>query len=175
MTSITNRELIQTSDVFTGNVNASVTLVCFIDYESPECAKLNLVLNQLLLDFDNQIRINIRHFPMANKHQKAMKAAEAAVAAAQEGLFWPMNNILYVNQKTLGTISLKQYARQIGTTNKRFLEQVINGTYAWQVREDLLEGLAMGIRTVPAVYVNGEFFGEEVTKDSLSRKITQFL
>jgi protein-disulfide isomerase len=175
MTSITNKELIQTSDVFTGNVNASVTLVCFVDYESPECAKLNRVLNQLLSHFDNKIRINIRHFPMANKHQKAMKAAEAAVAAAQEGLFWPMNNILFENQKTLGTISLKQYAREIGSTNKRFLEQVINGNFAWPVREDLLEGLEMGIRTVPAVYVNGEWFGEEVTEAALSRKIEQFL
>ena len=175
MTSITNKELIQTSDVFTGNIKASVTLVCFVDYESPECAKLNTVLNQLLSDFDNKIRINIRHFPMANKHQKAMKAAEAAVAAAQEGLFWPMNNILFSNQKTLGTISLKQHARQVGCTNKRFLEQVINGTFAWPVREDLLEGLEMGIRTVPAVYVNGELFGEEVTVASLSKKIQQFL
>lgn len=174
MATITHKDVIQTNDVFTGNVHAPVTLVCFVDYESPECARLNALLNRLLVDFEDKLRINIRHFPMATKHQKAMKAAEAAVAAAQEGLFWPMNNILYENQKSLGTISLKQYAKQIGTQNKRFLEQVINGIYAWQVREDLMEGLDKGIRNVPAVYINGELFGEDISLETLRRKIEDF-
>jgi protein-disulfide isomerase len=174
MATITHKEVIQTSDVFIGNVNAPVTIVCYVDYESPECARLNKVLNQLLVDLEGKVKINIRHFPMAIKHQKAMKAAEAAVAAAQEGLFWPMNNILFANQKALGTISLKQYAKQIGTQNKRFLEQVINGIYAWQVREDLLEGLEKGIRNVPAVFVNGELFGEELTVGAFSKKVEEF-
>lgn len=175
MATISHKEAIQTSNVFTGNVHAPVTVVCYIDYESVECARLNKVLNRLLSDFEGKVRINIRHFPMANKHQKAMKAAEAAVAAAQEGLFWPMNNILFANQKALGTISLKQYAKQIGTQNKRFLEQVINGLYAWQVREDLLEGLDKGIRSAPAVFVNGELFGEDISEEALSKKIEEFL
>ncbi|MCW3110023.1 MAG: oxidoreductase [Segetibacter sp.] len=175
MATITNKEVIQTTDVFTGNVHAPVTIVCYIDYESVECASLNKVLNQLLHDFEDKIRVNIRHFPMAIKHQKAMKAAEAAVAAAQEGLFWPMNNILFDNQKALGTISLKQYAKEIGTQNKRFLEQVINGIFAWQVREDLLEGLDKGIRNVPAVFVNSELFGEDITLETLSKKVEEFL
>lgn len=175
MATISNKEVIQTNSVFTGNADAPVTLVCYIDYESVQCAKLNRILNQLLEDDKDKVRINIRHFPMANKHQKAMKAAEAAVAAAQEGLFWPMNNILFENQKALGTISLKQYAKQIGSQNKRFLEQVINSIYAWQVREDLLEGLDKGIRDVPAVFVNGELFGEELSLETLSKKVEEFL
>lgn len=175
MATITKKEVIQTSDVFTGNMHALVTLVCFIDYESADCSKLNTILNQLLVDYKDKIRINIRHFPLANKHQKAMKAAEAAVAAAQEGLFWHMNNILFANQKALGIISLKQYAKQIGTQNKRFLEQVINGLYAWQVREDLMEGVNKGIRSVPVVYVNGGLFGEELSVEALSKKVEEFL
>jgi protein-disulfide isomerase len=175
MATMTNRDVIQTSDVFTGNIHAPVTVVCYVDYESVECARLNKVLNRLLVDYEDKVRINIRHFPMANKHQKAMKAAEAAVAAAQEGLFWPMNNILFANQKSLGTISLKQYAKQIGTQNKRFLEQVINGVYAWQVREDLLEGLDKGIRSAPTVLVNGELFGEALSLETLSKKVEEFL
>ena len=175
MATISNKEILQTTEVFTGPADAPVTLVCFIDYESVECGKLNKVLLALLEDFHGSVRINIRHFPMANKHQKAMKAAEAAVAAAQEGLFWEMHNIMFANQKKLGTISLKHYAKEIGTTNKRFLDQVINGVYAWQVREDLMEGLNNGIRTVPAVYVNGELFGEEITLEALSKKVQEFL
>jgi len=176
MATITNKtkEVIQTSEVFTGAADAPVTLVCYVDYESVACANLNVVLNELLHKYDGKIRINIRHFPVASQHQKAMKAAEAAVAAAQENLFWPMHNILFENQKYLGTISLKQYAREIGSTNKRFLDQLINGLYAWQVREDLMEGVEKGIRSVPAVFINGEFMGEEISLQSLTKKIEEF-
>jgi protein-disulfide isomerase len=175
MATSTGREVIHTDQVFTGAADAPVILMCYVDYESAECSRLNKVLNEILIEFEGKVKINIRHFPMANKHQKAMKAAEAAVAAAQEGLFWKMHNILFQNQKKLGTISLKQYAKEIGTTNKRFLEQVINGLYAWQVREDLLGGLSKGIRSAPAVFINGELFGEEISMESLSNKISEYL
>jgi protein-disulfide isomerase len=170
-----NKDVVQTSEVFVGATDATVTLVCYVDYESLECARLNEILNQLLTDFEGRIKINIRHFPLANKHQKAMKAAEAAVALAQEGLFWEMHNMMFENQKQLGTISLKQYARQVGTTNKRFLDQVINGIYAWQVREDLLEGLHKGVRSVPAVFVNGVLYEGDIDAESLSQKLKELL
>ena len=170
---ITVKDFIQTDEVFVGAEHAPITMVCFIDYESPECARLNDILNQLLLNYPDKIRINIRHFPLANKHQKAMKAAEAIVAAMQEDMIWPMNNILFQNQKKLGIISLKQHAKEIGCTNKRFLEQVINGTYAWQVREDLMEGLSRGIKDVPTIYINESLFEKPLTMETLSEKIEQ--
>ncbi len=167
----TVKDFIQTDEVFVGAENAPITLVCFIDYESPACAQLNDILNKLLVTYPEKIRINIRHFPLANKHQKSMKAAEAIVAAMQEDMIWPMNNILFQNQKKLGIISLKQHAKEIGCINKRFLEQVINGTYAWQVREDLMEGLSRGIKDVPAIYFNEILFNKPLTIETLSQKI----
>ncbi len=172
---ITIKDFIQTDEVFIGTENAGVTLVCFIDYESPECARLNVILNDLLVAYPINIRINIRHFPLANKHQKSMKAAEAIVAAMQEDKIWPMNNILFLNQKNLGIISLKHHAKEIGCTNKRFLEQVINGTYAWQVREDLMEGLKRGIRDVPAVYINDVLIEAKISFDTLSKCIDKLI
>lgn len=177
MATITNKskEVIQTRDVYAGAADAPVTIVCYIDYESTKCAALNLVLNELLHSHEGKVRINIRHFPLANIHQKAMKAAEAAVAAAQEGLFWPMHNMLFENQKQLGIISLKNYAKQIGCKNKRFLDQVINGDFAWQVREDLLEGLDRGVRTVPTVFINNILFEEEISLETLGAKVDELL
>lgn len=175
MAMTTTKEAIQTDAVFTGATDAAVTIVCYIDYESAACARLNEVLNQLLLTHADKLRINIRHFPLANKHQKAMKAAEAVVAAMQEDMIWPMNNILFQNQKKLGIISLKQHAKEIGCTNKRFLDQVINGTYAWQVREDLMDGISKGIKDVPAVYVNDILFEDELSLETITRKIDELV
>ena len=112
---------------------------------------------------------------MAHKHQKAMKAAEAAVAAAQEGLFWEMHNLLFENNKKLGTISLKQYAKEAGSTNKRFLDQMVNGTYACQVREDLLDAVERGLTEVPAIFINGQRYMDEVTVLNLQQKIDDLL
>lgn len=155
-TTLKNKEIVQTDEIFVGDENSPVTITAYIDYESGESAHLNEVLKELLEMFEGRIRVNFRHFPMANKHQKAMKAAEAAVAAAQENLFWPMHNLMFENRKKLGTISLKAYAKSVGSTNKRFLDQLVNGTYAWQVREDLMGAVDKGVRKAPAVFVNEE-------------------
>ena len=133
-----SKNIIQSKDIFFGAENAPVTIVAYIDYESAASALLNDALKEILVIYEGKIRINFRHFPQAHKHQKAMKAAEAAVAASQEGLFWDMHNLLFQNRKKLGTISLKQYAKEAGSTNKRFLDQLVEGVYAWQVREDFL-------------------------------------
>ncbi|HEX8334383.1 MAG TPA: thioredoxin domain-containing protein [Segetibacter sp.] len=136
---------------------------------------MNEILKELLSSNQGKIRINFRHFPMAHKHQKAMKAAEAAVAAAQEGLFWEMHNLLFENNKKLGTISLKQYAKEAGSTNKRFLDQMVNGTYACQVREDLLDAVERGLTEVPAIFINGQRYMDEVTVLNLQQKIDDLL
>ena len=171
----TSKDVIQTRDIHIGNPSAPVTIKSYIDYESPACADLNKVLIELLERNGDKVRLTFRHFPMANKHQKAMKAAEAAVAAAQEDLFWPMHNLLFSNRNQLGTISLKQYGKEVGVQSKRFLDQLVNGTYAWQVREDLLAAVDKGIRSAPAVYINDVKVDEELSYETLSRIVNNML
>lgn len=166
-----SKDIVSTKDVWIGNIQAPVSLEVFIDYQSLACAQANEVLIEILQAYEDRVRLNFRHFPLANKHQQAMKAAEAAVAAAQENLFWPMHNILFTHRKKLGTISLKSYAKEIGSTNKRFLDQLVIGTYAWQVREDLLEGLDRGVRDVPAIFINGKIYEGEQNFSGISEAV----
>jgi protein-disulfide isomerase len=169
------KDVIQTRDVYIGSEDATVTLVAYIDYESEECDRLNILLKELLIKYEGKIRLNFRHFPMANIHQKSMKAAEAAVAAAQENLFWQMHNLLFQNRKRLGTISLKEYAKEAGVQNKRYLDELVNGIYAWQVREDLLDALDKGVRYAPTVFLNGKPVEKALTFETLSAKIDDLL
>jgi protein-disulfide isomerase len=171
----TSKNVIQTRDIYIGSANAPITITSYIDYESVPCAKLNAVLNQLLKACEDKVRLNFRHFPMAAKHQKAMKAAEAVVAAAQENLFWQMHNKLLENQKQLGTISLKQYGKQVGVKNKRFLDELVNGVYAWQVREDLLEAVDDGVTTAGTVFINDKKIEGDTSYESLSASIEDIL
>jgi len=168
-------EIIPPKDVFVGNPDAAVTLMEFGEYESEDCAKANEVVKKLLEEFEGRIRFQFRHFPMTRIHQRSMKAGEAAVAASQVGKFWEMHNILFDNRRQLGTTSLKLYSKEAGIVNKHFLEELINSTYGWQVRNDLNEGIEKGVREVPAFFVNGEMVAGKATYENLSKDINAAL
>ena len=168
-------EVIPPKEIFTGNPDASVTLMEFGDYESEACAKANEVVKQLLEEYEGKIRFNFRHFPLTKIYQRSQKAAEAAVGASQEGKFWEMHNILFSRRKHLGTTSLKVYSKEAGVNNKKFLDDLVNSVYGWHVRNDLLEGLEMGVREVPTFFINGELFVGKPNFDNLSKGIESAL
>ena len=164
-------EVIPPKEIITGNPDAPVMLTEFGDYESEACAKANEIVKQLLEKFEGKLKFNFRHFPLTQVYQRSMKAAEAAVAASQEGKFWPMHNLLFAQRRNLGLTSLKVHSKEAGVTNKKFLEELMNSTYGWHVRNDLLEGLDLGVRDVPTFFINGELFVGKPTLDNLSKGI----
>jgi protein-disulfide isomerase len=86
-----------------------------------------------------------------------------------------MHNELFANRRNLGVISLKAHAREAGVVNKKFLDELINGTYGVYVQDDLREGLKLGVKTVPAFFVNGQKFEQEPTFKNLSAHIQALL
>jgi len=168
-------EIIPTKDVFVGDPKAPVTLMEYGDYESEACAKVNEVVKKLLEEYDGKLRFNFRHFPLTRIHQHAMKAAEASLGAAQEGKFWEMHTMLFQHRRRLGAISLREYAKDVGVVNKKFLDNLVNSTYGWQVRSDLLEGLNKGVRDVPAFFINGVLFTGKPTFENLRKGVEEAL
>jgi protein-disulfide isomerase len=167
--------IIKPSEVFVGNEKATVTLTEFGEYENEECAKANEIVKQLLEKYEGKIRFQFRHFPLTKIHQRSLKASESAVAAAQTGKFWEMHNILFHNRRNLGTTSLKLYSREAGISDRNFLDNLVNGTYGWQVQDDLKEGLNRGIKEIPAFYINDEPLGMKASFDNLSKAIDNAL
>ncbi|MGC4039200.1 MAG: thioredoxin domain-containing protein [Chitinophagaceae bacterium] len=164
-------EIIEPRDMFVGDIDAPVTLMEFGDYESEACGKANEVVKQLLEEYEGKIRFNFRHFPLTKIHQRSLKASEAAVAAGQEGKFWEMHNILLANRRNLGTTSLKLHSKEAGVNNKKFLDDLVNAVYGWQVQGDLKEGIDRGVKDVPTFFVNDELVEGRPTYDNLSKAI----
>ena len=79
--------VIPPKDIIIGESAAPVTVTEFIDYESEKCAKVHEIVKEIMLAYNGKINFNFRHFPMVNIHQRAHKAAEAAIGAAQDGKF----------------------------------------------------------------------------------------
>jgi protein-disulfide isomerase len=167
--------IIEPREIFVGDEDAPVTLVEFGDYESEACAKANEVVKQLLEKYEGRIRFQFRHFPQTKIHQRSLKASESAVAAAQDGKFWEMHNILFRNRRQLGTVSLKLHSKEAGISNKKFLEDLVNGKYGWQVQDDLKEGIDRGIKEVPAFFINDEAFKGKPNFENLSEAISNAL
>lgn len=163
--------IIEPKDVFVGDEDAPVTLMEFGEYESEACAKANEVVKQILEEYEGKVKFNFRHFPQTKIHQRSLKASEAAVAAVQEGKFWEMHNVLFQNRRQLGTVSLKLHSREAGISNKKFLEDLVNGKYGWQVQDDLKEGIDRGVKDVPTFFVNEEPLTGKPSFDNLSKMI----
>ena len=163
--------IIEPREIFVGQKDAPVTLMEFGEYESEECAKANEVVKQLLEDYEGKIRFQFRHFPLTLIHQRSLKASESAVAAGQEGKFWEMHNVLFSNRRNLGTTSLKLHSKEAGVNNKKFLDELVNGVYGWQVQDDLKEGINRGVKDIPAFFINDVPFTLKPTYANLSAAI----
>src|SRR5690606_42123741 len=115
-------KIIPPKEMIVGDPEAKVLIVEYGDYESAETAKIHDVVQQLLKTYKGKIKYNFRHFPLTRIHQRSFKAAEAAIAAGQEGKFWEMHNILLQHQRNLCTISLKGYAHEVCVIRKQYLD-----------------------------------------------------
>jgi protein-disulfide isomerase len=163
--------IIEPKEMFVGKKDAPVTLMEFGEYENEDCAKANEVVKQLLEEYEGKIRFQFRHFPLTLIHQRSLKASESVVAAGQEGKFWEMHNILFNNRRSLGTTSLKLHSKEAGVKNKKFLDELVNGVYGWQVQDDLKEGLNRGVKDIPAFFINDVPFTGRPTFANLSAAI----
>jgi protein-disulfide isomerase len=94
--------VIEPRDIVIGDPAAPVTLEEFGDYESVECAQANEAVKEVLEKYNGKVKFIFRHFPLTRVHQKAHKAAEAAIGAGQEGKFWEMHQLLFANRRNLG-------------------------------------------------------------------------
>jgi protein-disulfide isomerase len=167
--------VIESKDIILGDPNANITLIEFVDYESEKCAQVHKIVKEVMLSYKGKVNFNFRHFPLIKIHQRAHKAAEAAMGAAQEGKFLEMHEMLLDNRRHLGTITLKSYAKEIGITNKAYLNDLINSKYGWFVQDDMKFGNTLGIKEVPAFVINGEKMEGNITLKTLTAFINDAL
>ena len=96
-----------------GPADAAVTLVEYGDYECPYCGAAYPIIKEVQARMGERLRFVFRNFPIATSHPHAEQAAEAAEAAAAQGRFWEMHDLLYENQKRLRDQDLRGYAEQL--------------------------------------------------------------
>lgn len=139
-----------------GPADAAVTIVEFTDYDCPYCRRYYLeTFPQIMERYGDRIRYVMRHFPLASMHPEAVKAAEAAECAAEDGRFWEFHDLLMRGVPSLNVESLKRYAADVGVNTVVFNRCLDDGTKAIPVQKDLRDGYLHGVRGTPSFFVNG--------------------
>jgi Na+/H+ antiporter NhaA len=137
-----------------GSEHASVTLVEYGDFQCPYCGQAESVVRGLLADED--LRYVWRHLPLTDVHPQAQLAAEAAEAAAAQGAFWPMHDLLMDRQDKLRIIDLVGYAEELGLDRDRFKDELHRHVYAAVVGRHVESADLSGVSGTPTFFINGQ-------------------
>lgn len=152
---------VTSSDHAKGAENALVTLVEYGDFQCPACGAYHPIIKQVAEEFQNDLKVVYRHFPLRNIHRHAQIAAQAAEAAADQGMFWEMVDMLYTRQDDWVNVRdprglFKEYADEL-TLNAEQFDKYMNSEEAKnKVNADYTSGVSAAIDSTPTFFINGE-------------------
>jgi Na+/H+ antiporter NhaA len=142
-------------DHIRGPEDAPVTVLEYGDFECPYCGQAEPVLRELLREFGDDVRYVWRHLPLNDVHPNAQLAAEAAEAAAEQGAFWEMHDLLLARQDSLKLPDLLSYAGEIGLDVERFEDDLRTRAGAARIAIDVDSADLSGVSGTPTFFING--------------------
>src|SRR5450432_660542 len=137
-----------------GPASAKVTIIAFSDFQCPFCSRAVPTLKQIETDYKGRIRVAFKQMPLPF-HDKAHLAAEAALAANEQGKFWEMHDKLFANQQALDRPNLEKYAEDLGLNMSKFKAALDSGKFKDRVDREAKEGAAVGATGTPTFFING--------------------
>jgi Na+/H+ antiporter NhaA len=140
-------------DHLRGPAEAPVTVVEYGDFECPYCGRAEPVVRELLADFGD-VRYVWRHLPLSDVHPNAELAAEVSEAAAAQGAFWEMHDLLLDHQGELRPRDLHAYAQQLELDPERFRDDLQRHAQAPRIEEDVDSADISGVTGTPTFFVN---------------------
>jgi protein-disulfide isomerase len=155
-----------------GPENAKVTLVEFSDFQCPYCSRAAAVVHKIREQYGDKVRFVFRQFPL-DFHKQAHLAAQAALAAHQQGKFWEFHDLLFAHQDALGREELEQYAKQLNLTN---VPQALDSAkYKAAVDADVSLGSQVAVNGTPTLFINGKRIANPTDFDVVSKAIEEAL
>jgi protein-disulfide isomerase len=135
---------------------AGLLIIEYGDYECPYSRQAFHAIERVEQQFGGKMRFAFRHFPLTSIHPRAPAAAAAAEAAALQGRFWDMHELLFYRQKALEDADLRRYAVQLGLDVAAFDRDRASSPVAGRIRRDVGSGLASGqVLGTPTLFIDG--------------------
>lgn len=167
---------VDSRDYSNGNKDASVTVVVYSDFQCPNCAAFNSVMQKVEKDYAGTVRFVHRHFPLP-QHGYSPLAAFAAEAAGKQGKYFQMRDRLF---DTAGQWSgakdplayFDKLALELQLDVQRFRTDSKSKEVMDIVVEHFASAVNSGCQETPSVFVNGRLLGS-VTEQQLRRKLDE--
>jgi protein-disulfide isomerase len=150
-----------------GPADAPLTLVEYGDYQCPYCGAAYPVVKRLQKTLGKKLRFVFRNFPLTQAHPYALIAAEAAEAAALQGKFWEMHDLLFEQQDFLKPGIIPLWAKRIGLDLEKFGNDIKQRVVEDRIKEDRHSGIRSGVNGTPTFYINGTRYDGMPDYDSL--------
>jgi protein-disulfide isomerase len=171
---------VSAEDHIKGPENPIVTLVEYGDFQCPACASYHTLVEQLAEEFEGELQVVYRHFPLRSIHRHAQIAAQAAEAAADQGYFWEYYDSLYEKQdewvNTRDPRSLfREYADELTLNLDQFDAYMNSDEAKAKVDADYNSGTAAGIDSTPTFFVNGDKIANPQGLEPFQRLIQQLI
>jgi protein-disulfide isomerase len=138
-----------------GPADAPLTLVEYGDYQCPYCGAAYPVVKRLQKTLGEKLRFVFRNFPLTQAHPYAQVAAEAAEAAALQGKFWEMHDLLFEQQALLEPDIIPTWAEKLGLDLEKLGNDIGHGVVEERIREDRQSGIRSGVNGTPTFFING--------------------
>ena len=129
-------------------------LVVYRDFECPYTAAATQSIG-VLLKSGAAFELVFRHFPLRSIHLHAGAAAAASEAAARQGRFWEMHDVLFRSQRHLESADLRRYAERLGLDLARFESALVDPAVAARVERDIESGGRSGVDGTPSLFIDG--------------------
>ncbi len=160
------------SNNFYGPESAEVVVTEYADFECPACAQFYPIVSQVKEQFKDQVKFEFKHFPLVSIHPNSIAAHRAAQAAAQQGKFWEMHDLLFQRQSSWAAQStgsggftntnaaetFRGYAEELQLDLEQYDTDVQASETIGTINADISLGRENGVESTPTFYINGELF-----------------
>ncbi|MBW2262451.1 MAG: thioredoxin domain-containing protein [Deltaproteobacteria bacterium] len=154
------KKIILTGAASIGDENPSVKVVAFSDFQCPYCRKVMPRLEKLATKIKG-VKLYFKHFPVKS-HKRSVAAAMASLAALKQGKFWQFHDLCYKDSKHLSDSDLVEKAEKVGVADTgAFKKDLKSKSILKTVEKDKLEGLKLGVKGTPTIFINGKKYDGE--------------
>ena len=155
-----------------GGKHPKVTIVEWSDFQCPFCSRVEPTLKQITDTYKDDVRIVWRNEPLSF-HPNAMPAAKAAMAAARQGKFWQMHDLMFAHQQELSDAKYEEWAKQLGLNLAKWKADKESPEVADAINKDSSYGQSVGADGTPAFFINGKFISGAMPFDSFKPVIDE--
>lgn len=155
-----------------------VNLTEYGDYQCPACGQYYPLVKQLVEQYKNDIQFQFRNFPLRQIHPNAQASSRAAEAAAKQGKFWEMHDLLYEQQNSWkdsssANVVFEGYASQLGLNVAKFKTDFASAAVNETIAADYAEGTKLGVNSTPSFFVQGKKITNPQTLDEFKKIIDE--